>query len=483
MIPRNQNNKPTSYLSIEQGKIPPQCVDIEECVLGAMLLDQSCIDEVASILKAESFYRDENQKIFQSIIDLKNAGKVVDILTVTAELRAKKELEEVGGPVYISSLTSRVALSTHAIDHAEYVQESFVKRELIRLGSELVGKSYDESEYSEDIISEHSIALNHINEDTVSQTVKIGLVLRERITEIEAVSKDKSLLVGVPSGFSIDKITGGWQGTDLIILAARPSMGKTSVALSFALRACEFKYPTVFFSLEMSKKQIIDKSLSAFTNMTPIQIRTGQVDWRDMDSGISVLERLNFYIDDTAAITLIQLRSKITKLLKYGLKLAVIDYLQLMNGRVNGFNREQEISELTRGIKAICKETGLPIILLSQLNRDVEKRANKRPQLSDLRESGAIEQDADMVVFINRPEYYGIETDENGDSTKGLVELLIEKHRNGPVGKVVCYSNDSLTKFQNERMYQSALANHVPKEIKAVLPNQSFYEKDEDPPY
>ena len=451
---RNILTRSVTSLGIEQGKVPPQCPDMETAVLGSMIIDRSCIDDILSILKPESFYKDNHQKIYAAISDMRKENKVIDILTVTHELRQRKELEEIGGPVYITSLTSNIASTRHAEEHAYIIQDAYMKRELIRISSEVSHLSFDESEDTEEIISYFNIEVNKINSEGSTQTDPLNILIKERVREIEEIARNGSKLVGVPSGLNIDKLTGGWQSTDLIILAARPSMGKTSLALNLALRACEYKYPTAFFSLEMSKNQITDRTLSAYTSMTPIQIRTGNVNWSEVEQGISVLEKLKMFVDDTAALSIVQLKSKISKLLRYGLKLVVVDYLQLMNGKISGGNREQEISELSRGVKAICKDTGLPIILLSQLNRSVELRANKRPQLSDLRESGAIEQDADLVMFLRRPEYYGMELTEDGKQTKGLVEIFLEKHRNGPIGMVECYTNECLTKFYNDDPYQ-----------------------------
>lgn len=413
-------------------------------MLGAMLMDRRCVDNVLSILKPESFYRDSHQKICAAIVSLISQNKPVDILTVTEELRKSRELEEVGGPMYVTGLTSKIAGTSHAEYHAAVIQDMYIKRELIRISSEIQSQSFDESNDSEEILSFANLELNNVhNLANIENAEILKHLISERVKQIEEISKNENKLLGVPSGLiKLDRITGGWQKTDLIIIAARPSVGKTSFTLFCALEAASLHYQCAFFSLEMSKMQLVDKSLSYSTDISPATIRTGKMNWTELENGIGRCINLPLYIDDTPALTLMQLRTKITRLLRDGIKAVYIDYLQLMNGKSKGLNRDQEIGELTGGIKAIAKECNIPIILLSQLNRAAD---GKRPMLSNLRESGNIEQDADIVIFLHRPDM----NDENGDKTH--TEIIIAKHRNGPVGMIDAYSNEFLSRYYDQK--------------------------------
>lgn len=467
--------KQSVNINYDLGKVPPQAIEFEQAVLGAMMLESRCTDNILSIIKPESFYKDEHQKIFSAIVELRAKSKAIDLLTVTEQLRAMKTLDEVGGPVYVTQLTSSVSSAAHSEFHARVIQDKFIMRELIRLGSELTGLAYDESNDCEDLLTEFTLSLNKLtNETHVENAELLRSLLSKRLLEIEEVKNNPGKLIGVPSGLtSLDRLTGGWQKTDLIILAARPSMGKTSLALNFALEATNFKFPVAFFSQEMSKAQLTDKSISYVADISPADLRSGKIleyQWQQIDNKLRRIEDNKLFIDDTPALTLLQLRAKVAKLLKFNIGLVVIDYLQLMNGKAKGLNRDQEIGELTRGIKQLAKETGIPFIVLSQLSREVEKRSIKRPQLSDLRESGNIEQDADLVLFIFRPEYYGIMEDENGNSLQGVTELIIAKHRNGPIGFVNLYTNEYCSKFTDERNEQ----------IKPLQVHTDFYEPREN---
>jgi replicative DNA helicase len=455
-----QHAKPQNTIhDLDLGKIPPQAIDFEEFVLGAMMLEPRCIDNILAILKPESFYKDCHQKIFSAILTLKTDHKPVDMITVTNELRSMKALDEIGGPVFVSQLTMKVAGSAHAEFHARIIQQCFIKRELIRYSSEIQAKAFDESIDLDDLLNEASLELNRLSNETVVENAELLKdLLKSRLKEIEAIAAHPDKLIGVPSGLTkLDRMTGGWQKTDLIIIAARPSMGKTSLSFNqFAIDAASFGIPTAFFSLEMSKPQITDKSITSQANISPSTLRTGKLmdyEWELLDYKTKKLYDIPLFIDDTPALTLLQLRSKVTHLLrKNKLGLVIIDYLQLMNGKQKGINREQEIAGITAGLKALAKEINIPIIALSQLSRDVEKRGgSKRPQLSDLRESGAIEQDADLVIFIHRPERYGEMEDENGNSTINLVELILAKHRNGPVGTINIYTNEYCSQFTDEK--------------------------------
>jgi replicative DNA helicase len=469
--------------AMDIGKIPPQAVDLESALLGAMLLESNCIDNVLAIVKAESFYRDENQKIFTAITELRSKSKPVDLLTVTDKLRSMQVLDEIGGPVYVTGLTRLVSGSAHAEFHAKIVHQCFIKRELIRFSSELQTNAFDESYDVEDILNDASLGINKLsNEMVVENAELLKDLLRLRLKEIENIAAHPEKLIGVPSGLTkLDRLTGGWQKTDLIIIAARPSMGKTSLSFNkFAIDAASFGIPTAFFSLEMSKGQVTDKSITSTVNISPNSLRIGKIadyQWEEIDYKLKKIEDIPLFIDDTPAITLLQLRSKVTRLLrKNKLGLVIVDYLQLMNGKQKGINREQEIAGLTSGLKTLAKETGIPIIALSQLSREVEKRGDKRPQLSDLRESGAIEQDADLVIFIHRPEKYGETEDKEGNSTKDLIELILAKHRNGPVGAIDIYTNEFCSQFRD---YKDETIRPIDKNIV----NNNFYESKDEPPY
>ncbi len=443
-------------LSMEFGKIPPQAIDLEEAVLGAIMLEKDAIIEVIDLLKPESFYKEEHQKIYQAIIDLSIKEKAIDILTVTEELRKRKELEDIGGPLYITQLTGRVASAAHIEFHARIVAQKFIQRELIRVASEMQNRAFDESIDVNDLLdfSESelfSIAQGNIKKDTA----KINVLIKEAIHQIEEASKREDSLSGVPSGYTkLDRITNGWQNSDLVIIAARPSMGKTAFVLSMARNmAVDHNKSVALFSLEMSSIQLINRLIVAESELPSDRIRNGNLaeyEWEQLEYKIKSLEEAPVYIDDTPALSIFELRAKCRRLKRqHDIDIIIIDYLQLMTGTPDTKgNREQEVSTISRALKGIAKDLDVPVIALSQLNRSVEVRSgSKRPQLSDLRESGAIEQDADMVLFIHRPEKYGFMEDEEGNSLKGVAEIILAKHRNGPIGDVRLRFRDEFAKF------------------------------------
>ncbi|MBA7586800.1 Replicative DNA helicase [subsurface metagenome] len=443
-------------VNFDLGKIPPQAIDLEEAVLGAIMLEKDAVISVLDILKPESFYKEANQKIFNAIVDLTSKEKPIDILTVTEELRARKKLEEVGGPFYIAQLTSRVASAAHIEYHARIVAQKYIQRELIRISSEIQNKAFDESIDVDDLLDFSETELFNITEGNIKkETAKVNVLIQQAIHQIEEASKRKDSLSGVPSGYTkLDRLTLGWQKSDLIVIASRPSMGKTALALSMARNiTVEHNKPVAIFSLEMSSIQLVTRLIVSETELPSNRIRNGNLDeneWKQLDSKIKSLVEAPLYIDDTPAISIFELRAKCRRLkLQHKVELIIVDYLQLMTGPsdVKG-NREQEVSNISRSLKAISKELDVPIIALSQLNRSVEMRSgSKRPQLSDLRESGAIEQDADMVIFIYRPERYGILEDEDGNSLVGFAEIILAKHRNGPVGDVHLRFREEMAKF------------------------------------
>ncbi|MCF8371961.1 MAG: replicative DNA helicase [Bacteroidales bacterium] len=452
-----QNQSVVDHLNVEFGKLPPQAIELEETVLGAIMLEKDAFDNVVELLRPESFYKEVHQKIYKAIVDLSTKEEAIDILTVTEELRKKGQLEEVGGPYFITQLTRRVTSGAHAEFHARIVAQKYIQRELIRVSSEIQVKAYDQSIDVLELLEFSEMELFQVAEGNIKkQTQKIGPLINEAIKQIQAASKQEDGLSGVPSGFTaMDRITSGFQRSDLIIIAARPSMGKTAFVLSIARNvAVDMNRGVAFFSLEMSSIQLVNRLISAESELPSQKIRNGRLEpyeWVQLDDKIKNLTKAPMFIDDTPAISIFELRAKCRRLMKQNenLQLIIIDYLQLMTaGSDMRGNREQEVSIISRSLKALAKELDVPIIALSQLNRSVETRGGtKRPQLSDLRESGAIEQDADLVCMIHRPEYYGFETDDNGQSIKGIAEIIIAKHRNGAVGDVQLKFQKELAKF------------------------------------
>ena len=445
-------------VNMDYGRVPPQAIDLEEAVLGAIMLEKDAVIAVLDILKPESFYKEAHQKIYQAIIDLSMNQQPIDILTITEELKKREVLNEVGGALYITQLTSRVASAAHLEFHARIVAQKYIQRELIRVSSEIQARAYDDSNDIDELLDYSEAQLFEIAEGNIKkETTKLNLLIKEAIHQIEEASKREDSLSGVPSGFTkLDRITSGWQRSDLIIIAARPSMGKTALVLSMARNmAVDHKQPVAIFSLEMASLQLVNRLIVAETELPSDRIRNGrleQYEWEQLEYKIKSLVEAPIYIDDTPAISIFELRAKCRRLKNlYDVQVIILDYLQLMSGSGdNKGNREQEVSNISRALKGIAKELNIPIIALSQLNRSVELRSgNKRPQLSDLRESGAIEQDADIVVFIHRPEKYGIDVDEEGNSLKGIAEIIVAKHRNGPIGDVVLRFREEFAKFSD----------------------------------
>jgi len=451
-----QQKKIIEQVNEDYGRVPPQAIELEEAVLGALMLEKGAIIEISDILTAPSFYVEAHQKIFKVILHLSEEHKPIDILTVTEELRKREELEEIGGAYYIAQLTSRVASSAHLEFHARIIAQKHIQRELIRVASDIQNKAYDASSDVDDLLDFSERELFNISSGNIKKDItSIKPIVDEAIRQIEESSQREDGLTGTPCGFTaLDRMTNGWQPSDMIIVAARPSMGKTSFVLSMTRNiAVEHRVPVAFFSLEMSNIQLVNRLISSETGLPSEKIRTGKLqphEWEQLENRIQNLAEAPIFLDDTPAITTFELRAKCRRLkMQHDIQIVIIDYLQLMTGpaEVRG-SREQEVSHISRGLKAIAKELNIPIIALSQLNRSVEMRAgDKRPQLSDLRESGAIEQDADIVIFIHRPERYGITEDEAGNSTLGIAEIIVAKHRNGAVGDVKLRFISDLAKF------------------------------------
>ena len=462
---RKTRRKPSLDLgNMMFGKVPPQAKELEEAVLGAIMLEKSAFDTVIEILKPECFYGEANQRIFKAMKSLAEKSLPIDLLTVVEELKLKEDLELVGGPYYVSKLTNAVVSSANIEAHSRIVLQKFIQRELIRISGEIIGDAYEDSTDVFDLLDDAESKLFEITNNHLRSAFEdINTVLVKTIQRIEDMRNRDEDITGVPSGFaSLDKLTYGWQQTDLIVLAARPSVGKTAFALNLARSAALHPTkptPIVFFSLEMSSSQLVQRILSAESEIWLEKITRGKLEEHEMKQlykrGIERLSNAPIYIDDTAALNIFELRAKCRRLKnKHDIGLIIIDYLQLMSGggdNKNG-NREQEISKISRDLKGLAKELKVPIIALSQLSREVEKRKEgaKIPQLSDLRESGAIEQDADMVMFLYRPEYYDITANEMGESNKGETHVKIAKHRNGVLDTVKLKALLHIQKFVEE---------------------------------
>lgn len=430
--------------SMVYGKVPPQAKELEEAILGAIMLEKNAFDVVSEILKPQCFYVDAHQRVFSAMKSLAMQSLPIDEMTVIQELIKNETLDLVGGPYAITQLTKSVVSAAHIEYHSHLVHEKFLKRELIRLGGQLLTESYEDSASVKEIMSEHEkefTGLTLDSNDDHSTTIDQALVKAiSRIEELKAQDQD---ITGIPTGFpDLDKITHGWQNGDLIILAARPSVGKTALALNLARHACINKIrqvPVAFFSLEMSTQKLTERLMSAESGIWLDKITNGKVDDEELkglyNKAVEPLSKTKIHIDDNSTIDIMSLKTKCRRLKrKHNIGLIIVDYLQLMNGDTNDSrNREREISQISRGLKIIAKELNVPVIALSQLSRETEKRKGEAqtPRLSDLRESGAIEQDADIVAFLYRPEYYQISANEHGESTKGETHLSIAKHRNG----------------------------------------------------
>ncbi|WP_243346306.1 replicative DNA helicase [Parabacteroides sp. FAFU027] len=445
------------------GRLQPQARELEEAVLGALLLEKDAYSMVSDILKPECFYDNIHRQIYTAIVDLAVAQRPVDMLTVTEQLRKKGELEEVGGPFYITQLTTKVLSAAHVDYHARIIAQKYLARELISFTSEVQGKAFDESMDVDDLMQEAEGKLFEISQRNVKKdVVQINPVIKEALENIQQAAKREDGLSGIPTGFhKLDKMTSGWQKSDLVIIAARPAMGKTAFVLSMAKNmAVDNGAPVAVFSLEMSNVQLVNRLISNVCELPAEKIKNGKFsdhEWEQLFYKIKDLNDAPIFVDDTPSLSVFELRTKARRLVReHGVKCVIIDYLQLMNASGMSYgSREQEVSIISRSLKGLAKELNIPVIALSQLNRSVESRTGtgaeaKRPQLSDLRESGAIEQDADMVCFIHRPEYYKIMEDEQGNSLIGMAEIIIAKHRNGPVGDARLRFRGEFAKFMNQ---------------------------------
>lgn len=465
MPPRKKT--PQQQIDSTLGHVPPQAVDMEKVVLGALMIDTDAFSVISELLRPETFYDPRHQKIYHAIQTLNINEQPVDMMTVCEELKREGTYEEVGAPTYIVDLTQLVASSANIEFHARILAQKHVARQLISYASNVETKAFDEAQDIDELMQEAEGSLFEISQKNMRQDyVQIAPVVLQARELIQKAYNNTGGITGVPTGYTeFDKITSGWQASDLIIIAGRPAMGKTSFALSLAKNiAIDNHDPVAFFSLEMNNVQLVNRLISNVCSISGSKILTGQLDnndWSNLDKNIDKLKDAPLYVDDTPGLSVFELRTKARRLVREkGVKVIMIDYLQLMNANGMKFNsRQEEVSTISRSLKGLAKELDIPVIALSQLSRAVEQRPGedgKRPQLSDLRESGAIEQDADMVLFVHRPEYYKIYEDAQGNDLRGMAQICIAKHRKGATKDVTLRFQGEFTRFANPDDAQSA---------------------------
>ena len=506
--PTNKTKRKTTQPTVikvganEMGKLPPQALDLEKSVIGALMIEKDAFATVADLLRPESFYSDQHRHIFDAIRALSTKDAPIDILSVVEQLKSMGTLEQAGGVVYLSELTQRVASAAHLRYHAQIVAQKATARDLIGLACQIEEKGYDETQDVDELMQEAEAGVFEISQRSQKRDVThIFPVITEAFERMHKASQNEGNISGIPSGFTeLDKITSGWQKSDLVIIAARPAMGKTAFVLSMAKNiAVDFNIPVAIFSLEMSNVQLVNRLIMNVCEIEGGKIRNGRLtkaEWDKLENNISILQNAPIYVDDTPGLSVFELRSKARKLVKdKKIQLIIIDYLQLMNANGTNFgSREQEVSIISRTLKGLAKELDIPVIALSQLSRAVEKRDSsnsnvdgKKPLLSDLRESGAIEQDADMVCFIHRPEYYKLYDDGNGKDLRGLGQIIVAKHRNGATDEIWLRFIGKYTRFQNENdAYDESLYADVQYETKSskmnMLPQEEYGAKLDDTP-
>jgi replicative DNA helicase len=458
-----------------EGRIPPQAVDVEMAVLGAMLLDKGAIAKALEILDDSSFYKPAHARIFAGMIALFDRSEPVDLITLIDELRRRGELDAVGGEYYLTELTTHVTTAANVEYHAHIVLEKALMRQLISSSADVVSRAYSETEDALDLLDEAEQKIFQISERRMKKSfVSMNTAVHQTMEMLESIHGKHSGVTGVPSGFTeLDNYTGGFQNSDLVIVAGRPSQGKTALVLSLARNASILHdVPVAFFSLEMSSQQLVLRLICAEARVDAHSVRTGRLpedEWRKLSTSIGKLYKAKIFIDDTPALTALEIRAKARRLkAEHNIGLIVVDYLQLMQGPKSAQSREQEISTISRSLKALAKELNTPVLALSQLNRAVELRGDKRPVLADLRESGAIEQDADVVLFVHRPEMFGINVDENNEPTEGMAEIIIGKQRNGPTGSARLAFIKQYARFENLTRFREA--GFLPPEPAAETP-------------
>jgi replicative DNA helicase len=483
----------------EIGKIPPQAIDLEQAVLGAMMLEKSAVNDAIDILSVNSFYDPKHYYIFKAIHELFGTSNPIDLLTVINHLKKEGELELAGGAVYISQLTSRIASAAHVEYYARIISQKHIQREIIRISNDLLKEAYDDTTDVFDLLNKAESQLFKITENNMKKHVdSMKDVVVQAIEEIEKASKNADGISGIPTGFKeLDRLTSGWQRSDMIVIAARPAMGKTAFVLSMARNtAVDYNMAVAVFSLEMSSVQLVKRLISSETKISAEKLRKGSLtdaEFSELHTRITKLSTAPIFIDDTPGLSVFDLRAKCRRLkMLHNVELIIIDYLQLMTAgeKNNNGNRVQEIGTISRSIKEIAKELNVPIIALSQLSRSVETRGgDKRPLMSDLRESGSIEQDADIVSFIYRPEYYGLNVNENGDSNEGVGEIIIAKHRNGALDTVRLRFIGQYARFEDfdnfasdieQSTFRALPVNHGFDSPNTILKQSKMNEDDEN---
>jgi len=497
-----QIRQKSAIINLESGKLPPQALDLEEAVLGAMMIDKKGIDDVIDILHPEAFYKESNQRIYKAIMILFETSQPVDLLTVSNQLKTQGDLDFVGGDFYLINLTQKVSSSAHIEYHARIILQKYIQRRLITISNEIIQESYDETVDVFDLLDDAESKLFEVTQGNLKKSSEDAQSLvSQALEKIQEISSQEGMS-GIQSGFTkIDDITSGWQPSDLVIIAARPGMGKTAFVMSMAKNiAIKFNKGVAIFSLEMSSVQLITRMISSETNLPSDKLRRGNLlahEWEQLSAKVKDLSLAPIFIDDTPSLSIFDLRAKARRLVsQHDIKIIIIDYLQLMTSGTSNKtgNREQEISTISRNLKALAKELEVPVIALSQLSRAVETRGgSKRPLLSDLRESGAIEQDADIVSFIYRPEYYKLTEwdDEERTNCEGQAEFIIAKHRNGGLDSIRLKFTGHLAQFSDLEEefgteFQSKM-NEFNTVDHSVSPNEAFnnddYENESEVPF
>ena len=498
----NNKKDKTRIINLEKGKIPPQAVDLEEAVLGAMMIDKKGIDDVIDILHPDVFYETKHQEIYKVIYNLFQQSQPIDLLTVSNALRKNAKLDLVGGDFHLIRLTQKVASSAHIEFHARIILQKYIQRRLINISNDIIENAYDETTDVFDLLDNAESKLFEVTQGNLKKSSEgASDLVKQALNKIQEIS-NKEGMSGLATGFAkLDALTSGWQPSDLIIIAARPGMGKTAFVISMAKNmAIDFNYPVAIFSLEMSSVQLITRMISSETGLTSEKLRKGNLEpheWEQLNVKVKRLSDAPIFIDDTPSLSIFDLRAKARRLVsQHQVQIIVIDYLQLMttgNNKLGG-NREQEISMISRNLKALAKELEVPVIALSQLSRAVETRGgSKRPLLSDLRESGAIEQDADIVSFIFRPEYYGMTEWDDDDHTpcEGQGEFIVAKHRNGGLDNIRLKFTGHLAKFSDleegfSSEFQSSMNSNLSEGIfpdTRIEPKDAFSVDDDDVPF
>ncbi|MFT6698769.1 MAG: replicative DNA helicase [Porticoccaceae bacterium] len=488
-------------ISLEKGKIPPQAVELEEAVLGAMMIDKKGIDDVIDVLSSDAFYDQKHQEVYAAIYELFQNSEPIDLLTVSNLLKKNGKLEFIGGDFFLIRLTQKVASSAHIEFHARIILQKYIQRKLISISSEIIENAYDESTDVFELLDDAEAKLFEVTQGNLKKSSEAaGSLVKQALKKIQEIGNSEGMS-GLETGFTkLDALTSGWQPSDLVIIAARPGMGKTAFVISMAKNmAIDFNHGVAVFSLEMSSVQLITRMISSETGLTSEKLRKGNLEpheWEQLNVKVKKLSDAPIFIDDTPSLSVFDLRAKARRLVsQHGVKIIVIDYLQLMTaGGKAGGNREQEISMISRNLKALAKELAVPVIALSQLSRAVETRGgSKRPLLSDLRESGAIEQDADIVSFIFRPEYYGMTEWDDDEHTpcEGQGEFIVAKHRNGGLDNIRLKFTGHLAKFSDleegfSSEFQSSMNADFPDDVfpdQRIEPKDAFGDDSDDVPF